>query len=129
MAHFAQLDANNLVTNVIVISNEVVDNLPFPDSEPLGVAFCQSLYGADTIWKQTSYNNKYRNVYAGIGFSFLPNILPYGVFAPPSPYPSWTLDQQTGVWSAPIPMPTVPDGYVAIWDEIGQEWDIVLGGA
>lgn len=68
MAHFAQLDANNVVTEVIVVNNAVVEDLPFPESEPLGVAFCQSLYGADTVWKQTSYNGKFRGVYAGIGF-------------------------------------------------------------
>jgi len=72
MAHFAQLDANNVVTEVIVINNDVVQNLPFPESEPIGVAFCQSLYGAETIWKQTSYNNKFRGIYAGIGFSYDP---------------------------------------------------------
>ena len=70
MAHFAQLDANNVVTEVIVVNNAVVEDLPFPESEPLGVAFCQSLYGADTVWKQTSYNNKFRGVYAGIGFLY-----------------------------------------------------------
>jgi hypothetical protein len=70
MAHFAQLDANNVVTEVIAVNNAVVEDLPFPESEPLGVAFCQSLYGADTVWKQTSYNNKFRGVYAGIGFLY-----------------------------------------------------------
>jgi len=70
MAHFAKLDANNVVTEVIVVSNAVIENLPFPESEPLGVAFCQSLYGADTVWKQTSYNANFRGVYAGIGFVF-----------------------------------------------------------
>jgi hypothetical protein len=70
MAHFAQLDANNVVTEVIVINNAVVEDLPFPESEPIGVAFCQSLYGADTVWKQTSYNGNFRGVYAGIGFTY-----------------------------------------------------------
>lgn len=72
MAHFAQLDANNIVIEVIVVSNNVVEDLPFPESEPLGVAFCQSLYGADTVWKQTSYNANFRNVYAGIGDTYDP---------------------------------------------------------
>lgn len=70
MAHFAQLDDNNAVLQVIVVNNSVVENLPFPDSEPLGVAFCQSLYGADTVWKQTSYNDNFRGAYAGIGFIY-----------------------------------------------------------
>lgn len=72
MAHFAQLNAENIVTEVIVVNNEVVQDLPFPESEPIGVAFCQSLYGVDTIWKQTSYNGNFRGVYAGIGYSYDP---------------------------------------------------------
>lgn len=72
MAHFVQLDANNIVTEVIVVNNAVIDDLPFPESEPIGVEFCQSLYGADTIWKQTSYNGNFRSVYAGIGYSYDP---------------------------------------------------------
>jgi hypothetical protein len=72
MAHFAQLDENNVVIQVIVINNEVIQNLPFPESEPIGVEFCQSLYGTDTVWKQTSYNNNFRDVYAGIGYSYDP---------------------------------------------------------
>jgi len=82
MAHFAQLDANNVVTEVIVINNAVIEDFPFPESEPLGVAFCQSLYGADTVWKQTSYNNNFRGTYAGIGFTYDPDA---DVFVPPPP--------------------------------------------
>lgn len=70
MAHFAKLDANNVVTEVIVVSNAAVEDLPFPESEPLGIAFCQSLYGADTVWKQTSYNGNFRGAYAGIGYTY-----------------------------------------------------------
>ena len=72
MAHFAKLDANNVVTEVIVVNNAVVEDLPFPESEPLGAAFCQSLYGADTVWKQTSYNANFRGIYAGIGDTYDP---------------------------------------------------------
>jgi len=80
MAHFAQLDANNIVTEVIVVNNAVIDDLSFPESEPIGVEFCQSLYGADTVWKQTSYNGNFRGVYAGIGYSYDPIL---DVFVPP----------------------------------------------
>jgi len=73
MAHFAKLDANNVVLDVIVVNNDVVHNLPFPESEPIGVAFCQSLYGLDTLWKQTSYNNSFRGHYAGIGYTYNPS--------------------------------------------------------
>lgn len=82
MAHFAQLDVNNIVLDVIVINNAVVEDLPFPESEPLGVAFCQSLYGVDTVWKQTSYNNSFRGCYAGIGYTYDPVI---DQFVPPPP--------------------------------------------
>ena len=70
MAHFAQLDENNIVIKVIVVNNEVINNLPFPESEPIGVAFCQSLFGEDTQWKQTSYNSSFRGTYVGIGMKY-----------------------------------------------------------
>jgi hypothetical protein len=70
MAHFAQLDPNNVVVQVIVVNNDVVENLPFPESEPLGVQFCQSLFGSDTRWVQTSYNASFRGCYAGIGYMY-----------------------------------------------------------
>jgi len=72
MAHFAQLDENNIVTQVISVNNEVVNHLSFPQSEPIGVEFCKSLLGQDTNWKQTSYNNKFRGRFAGIGYSYDP---------------------------------------------------------
>ena len=72
MAHFARLNEANVVTEVIVINNDVVNNLPFPESEPLGVEFCQSLYGPQTIWKQTSYNGNFRGLFAGIGLVYDP---------------------------------------------------------
>ncbi len=82
MAHFAQLDENNVVLQVIVVNNAVIDDLPFPESEPIGVEFCQSLYGVDTVWKQTSYNGNFRGVYAGIGYSYDPVL---DIFVPPPP--------------------------------------------
>lgn len=66
MAHFAQLDENNVVMQVIVVhNNELLDN--GVESEARGVAFCQSLFGSDTRWVQTSYNANFRGKYAGIG--------------------------------------------------------------
>jgi hypothetical protein len=64
MAHFARVD-NNIVKEVIVVSNEVLENKPFPESEPIGIAFCKSIYGEDTEWLQTSYNGNFRGRYAG----------------------------------------------------------------
>jgi hypothetical protein len=85
MAHFAKLDENNVVLEVIVVNNETLQNLPFPESEPIGVAFCQSLFGADTVWKQTSYNNNFRGIYAGIGFTYDPAIDEFVAPVPPEP--------------------------------------------
>jgi hypothetical protein len=69
MAHFAQLDENNVVTQVIVVhNNELMDGTD--ENEAKGIAFCQSLFGADTRWVQTSYNANFRGAYAGIGYTY-----------------------------------------------------------
>ena len=120
MAHFAQLNENNVVTEVIVISNEVINNLPFPESEPIGVAFCQSLYGANTIWKQTSYNASFRKNYAGIGFIYDAEI---DAFILPQPYPSWTLNPVTAQWEPPVPYPD--DGKAYNWNEATLSWVLI----
>ena len=69
MAHFAQLNGNT-VSQVIVVNNEVIGNAAGLDGEALGIAFCQSLFGADTQWAQTSYNANFRGKYAGVGDTF-----------------------------------------------------------
>ena len=69
MAHFARLE-NNIVREVVIINNEVLENKPFPESEPIGIAFCKSLYGEDTEWLQTSYNSNFRGTYAGSGMIY-----------------------------------------------------------
>lgn len=120
MAHFAQLDEHNIVLQVIVVSNDTVDNLPFPESEPIGIAFCQSLLGPDTRWAQTSYNGNFRYNYAGIGYTFDPTPTPNGAFIPPKPYPSWLLNTNTFQWQAPVPYPN--DGQMYYWDEATQSW-------
>jgi hypothetical protein len=71
MAHFARVE-NNIVREVIVINNEVLENKAFPQSEPIGIAFCKSLYGANTEWLQTSYNSNFRGTYAGSGMTYNP---------------------------------------------------------
>ena len=73
MAHFARIE-NNIVREVIVVNNEVLENKPFPESEPIGVAFCKSLYGEDTEWLQTSYNGNFRGRYAGSGSVYNPEL-------------------------------------------------------
>jgi hypothetical protein len=117
MAHFAQLDDNNVVVQVIVVSNETLGNLPFPESEPVGVAFCQSLLGQDTVWKQTSYNSSFRVRYAGIGYTYS---VSHDAFISPQPFPSWTLNETTLDWDPPVPYPD--DGGMYVWDEATQTW-------
>jgi hypothetical protein len=73
MAHFARVE-DNIVREVIVINNEVLENKPFPESEPIGIAFCKSLYGEDTNWLQTSYNSNFRGIYASSGMIYDPEL-------------------------------------------------------
>jgi hypothetical protein len=80
MAHFAKLDDNNIVTEVNVVGNEMLNNLPFPESEPVGIAFLTKWSGGYTNWKQTSYNANFRKHYAGIGYTYDPV---FDAFIPP----------------------------------------------
>jgi hypothetical protein len=73
MAHFARIE-NNIVRQVIVVNNEVLENKPFPESEEIGIAFCKSLYGAETEWLQTSYNSNFRDKYAASGMIYDPEL-------------------------------------------------------
>lgn len=120
MAHFAELNDNNIVLQVIVVANAAIDDLPFPDSEPVGISFCQTLYGENTIWKQTSYNANFRKNFAGIDFIYDATL---DAFIPPKPYPSWLLNTQTCQWQAPIPYPD--DGEMYRWNEATQSWELV----
>lgn len=70
MAHFAQLDQDNCVLQVIVVNNAVILDDSGVEQESLGIAFCKSLYGEDTEWVQTSYNANFRAFYAGIGYTY-----------------------------------------------------------
>ena len=79
MAHFAQLDSNNVVTQVIVVGNDDTSDSNGVEVESIGVAFCQKLLGASTNWKQTSYNGNMRGNYAGIGYTYMSNVATLGV--------------------------------------------------
>lgn len=116
MAHFAQLDENNVVTQVIVVANEelLLDGV---ENETKGIVFCKSLLGEDTRWVQTSYNSTFRKNYAGIGMSYDPIA---NHFFAPQPYPSWTLDADAQ-WQAPTAMP-VEEGKFFTWNEETLSW-------
>ena len=125
MAHFAELDENNIVLRVIVVSDEdAVD----------GEVFCNNLLGGS--WKQTSYNTRggvhytpntqtpdggvaLRKNFSGIGFTY---DLGRDAFIPPKPYDSWILDETTCKWEPPVPYPN--DGTIYEWNEETQAWDI-----
>lgn len=114
MAHFAELDDNNIVKRVIVVATKDNSDANGVEKESIGRAFCERLFGGN--WVQTSYNGNIRKRYAGIGYSYDPAL---DAFIAPQPYPSWTLDDNAD-WQAPVPMPS--DGKMYAWDEDAQAW-------
>jgi hypothetical protein len=118
MAHYAFLDANNIVTEVIVGKDEWEESTDW-----------EQHYGSfrGQTCKRTSYNTHggvhtgggtpFRKNYAGIGYEYRADI---DGFVPPKPYPSWVLNETTGLWDAPVPYPT--DGKQYTWDETTQSW-------
>jgi hypothetical protein len=136
MAHFAQLDDNNVVTQVIVVSNDDTSDSNGVETESIGVAFCQKLLGASTNWKQTSYNGNMRGNYAGIGYVYSTGVATLGVgstdvFMPAKPYASWTVSTTAAQWeppSTPGAAPTLTDEEVAankyyVWNESNYQAD------
>jgi len=123
MAHFAQLDENNIVTQVIVVNNEVILDENNQEQESIGIEFCKSLFGTDTNWKQTSYNGSFRGNYAGIGYTY-DNAL--DAFYTPQPFNSWILDTGSFTWEAPVDYPTgdITGSYTGSyqWDESIVNW-------
>ena len=117
MAHFAELDKNNQVLRVVVVVNEVLENKELPDSEILGTSFLRQLYGTDTNWKQTSYNEKFRGSFAGIGYTYYPD---KDCFLPPQPFPSWIISNNK--WIPPVPK---PDNKKYNWNEKTKSWDYI----
>jgi len=102
MAHFAKIDSNNIVTEVLVAEQD------FINSGQVGDSF---------LWVQTSYNNNFRKNYAGIGYTYDST---RDAFIAPKPYASWTLVEDTCQWEAPTAMPD--DGKLYRWDEATTNW-------
>jgi len=119
MAHFAKLDENNIVLEVLVVSNDDIQTLPFPESEAVGVAYLNSFLPAAT-WKQTSYNGNFRFKYAGIGDTFHPECGEHGGFAYRKMEDNFVWDTDTCSWIPPIPYPT--DGGEYYWNAKRQQW-------
>ena len=116
MAHYAFLDENNIVTQVITGRNE--------DEAINGITDWEAYYGAQRgqVCKRTSYNGNIRKNYAGIGFTYDAN---RDAFIPPQPYPSWILDEDTCQWQAPIPYPA-DDTVIYGWNEELGDWEAVV---
>jgi hypothetical protein len=114
MAHFAELDANNVVLRVIVVGNKDTSDASGVEKEHIGAAFCERLLGGN--WKQTSYHGNIRKNYAGIGYTYRADI---DAFVAPKPYNSWVLNDKAQ-WEAPVPMPTDDKRYS--WDETTLSW-------
>jgi len=119
MAHFAQLDENNIVINVLVISDQDIVDENGVENEEIGIKFLHSLFGEETKWKQTSYNSNIRKNYAGIGMTYNESL---DAFIPQKLYKSWILDEETCLWIPPILMPKLTEdqiyqGYFYQWDE------------
>jgi hypothetical protein len=115
MAHFAQLNEENLVTQVIVVANQDTADQDGVENEAIGIEFCTNLLGGK--WKQTSYNANIRKNYAGVGYKYDAAL---DAFIPPQPYSSWILNNETAQWEAPTPYPTDDKRYT--WDEATTAW-------
>lgn len=131
MAHFAELDENNKVINVIVVSNDDCLDSNGKESEEVGIAFLKELFGPERKWVQTSINTlagkhkhasrkPLRKNYARVGGVYDPI---RDAFYTERDYPSWILNEETCEWEAPTPYPDSINYYV--WNEFDQEW--VLG--
>lgn len=118
MAHFAELDSDANVLRVVVIPNKVCQNTDGVESESMGVSYCQSLFGEDTYWKQCSYNDNIRKNYPSINFKY--DEL-RDAFIPPMPFESWSINEDTCQWEAPIAYPE--DGNYYVWNEENLNWE------
>lgn len=123
MAHFAKLNSSGVVIDVTVIGNSDCLDADNNESEAVGIAFCKSLFGDDTIWKQTSYNNNSRKQYAVISGTYDATA---NEFVGIQPAASWTLDSDND-WQPPIALPS-DAGEIVNRDDITEaqkvyDWD------
>jgi hypothetical protein len=138
MAHFAELDENNIVINVYKVADSDCEDSDGVESDSVGQTFLQGLTGSTNTFKRTSYNSKwgrhynseqedigeaFRGNYAGIGFTY---DSAKDVFIPPQNYPSWVLSSETHDWVPPVPDPT-NDANRYHWDEEAYQQDNTKG--
>ena len=115
MSHFAEIDDDGTVLRVIVVANADTADETGAEVESIGQQFCGDLLGG--TWVQTSYNHNIRYRYAGAGYTYDSDL---DAFITPQPYPSWTLNEDTTDWEAPVPYPD--DGTPYDWDEDTTSW-------
>ena len=118
MGHFAQLNEDNIVIQVIVL-----DNNKFNDDEETGIQYLKNMFGDNTVWKQTSYNSNLRLNFASIGCEYLED---EDIFRSPQPFPSWSYDFQLNGWIPPVSYPNDNKEYV--WNEEAESWIEIEGG-
>lgn len=116
MATFAKLGLNNKVIEVLSVHNNELLDSNGVEQEVNGIDFLTKLTGYP-VWKQTSYNNNIRKNHAGIGYIYDED---RDAFIAPQPYPSWTLNETTCTWDAPVAYPD--DGNIYEWDEDTTNW-------
>lgn len=117
MAHFAKLDENNTVVDVIVVNNDVLIDEGGIEREEKGIAFLIEWSGGCANWKQTSFNARIRKNFGAVGFRYDAT---RDAFIAPQPFESWLLDDETCQWAPPVPYPT--DGKPYRWDEENVSW-------
>jgi len=119
VAHFAKINENNEVVEVIVVNNNDIKNLEFPESESVGQDFLRSI-GLDGTWLQTSYNKKFRGNYAGPGFTYDSTL---DAFISPKPHDSWVFDEGSYGYKAPV-APPLDSSKMYDWDETSRSWKV-----
>ena len=129
MAYFAKLGTGNIVEQVISINNAVITDVNGAEQEQLGVDFINQLYNTNDIWKQTSYNNRIRKNYAGIGYTYDET---RDAFITQKPYNSWILNESTCNWEAPVSRPELTQEQIDNknyykWNEEILNWELING--
>jgi hypothetical protein len=118
MAHFAKLDENNIVTEVVVVNNDILLEVDGTESENKGKVFLNSVFGTSN-WVKTSYNANFRKQFAGVGCTY---DFDNNVFISPKPFESWTLDENFN-WQPPVNIPSDFNGINYLWNEKNQNWE------
>lgn len=128
MAHYAELNNNNEVIYVIYMDNDIITDENGNEVEDLGIQHLHTHHGSNRRWVRTSYNGNFRNKYAGVGDTYMED---FDIFVSSKPFESWVLNETSGQWDPPIPMPDLTEEqkndetyhYGFSWNEETQIWD------